>query len=165
MKILGVYDSAGKAAAAARAIRQAQQGDVVAYSPTADARLVDPRKARSSPVRLFTLLGGLVGCAIGIALPVYTMLDWPSVVGGKPMVSIPPIVIIAFELSMLCAALGGFLGFLVLGGLPRVGTSRAGDPRFTNDRFGIVVICGEGQGDAVRANLERAGAAEVTAGV
>ena len=30
MKILGMYDSAGKAAAAASAIRQAQQGDVVA---------------------------------------------------------------------------------------------------------------------------------------
>ena len=165
MKILAVYDSAGKAAAAARAIRQAQLGDVVTYSPTADPRLVEPRTARISPIRLFTLLGGLVGCAIGIALPVYTMLDWPWVVGGKPMISVPPIVIIAFELSMLGAALGGFLGFLVLGGLPRVGTPRAFDQRFTDDRFGIVVTCGEGQGDAVRANLDRAGAEEVRTGV
>ena len=164
MKILGVYDSAGKAAAAARAIRQAQQGDVVAYSATADPLLVDPRKARNSPVRLFTLLGGLVGCAIGIALPLYTMLDLPLVVGGKPIISIPPIVVIAFELSMLCAAVGGFLGFLVLGGLPKVGTDRAFDQRCTDDRFGIVVTCAEGHGDAVRANLERAGAEEVRAG-
>ena len=117
MKILGMYDSAGKAAAAASAIRQAQQGDVVAYSPTAEPRLVEPRTVRSSPIRLFTLLGGLVGGAIGIALPVYTMLDWSLVVGGQPILSIPPIVVIAFELSMLCAALGGFLGFLVLGGI------------------------------------------------
>ena len=164
MKMLGVYDSAGKAAAAARAIRQAQQGDVVAYSPTVDPLLVDPRKARNSPVRLFTLLGGLVGCAIGIALPLYTMLDLPLVVGGKPIISIPPIVIIAFELSMLCAALGGFLGFLVLGGLPRVETGQACDQRCTDDRFGIVVTCAEGHGDAVRAHLERAGAEEVRAG-
>ena len=48
MKILGVYDSAAKAAAAAMAIRQAQQGDVVTYSPTADPPLVDPR-CPSSP--------------------------------------------------------------------------------------------------------------------
>ena len=164
MKILGVYDSAGKAAAAVTAIRHAQQGDVVVHSPTADPLLVDPRKARSSPIRLFTLLGALVGCAIGIALPVYTMLDWPLVVGGKPIISVPPIVVIAFELSMLCAALGGFLGFLLLGGLPRVGTGRAFDQRWTDDRFGIVVTCAEGHGDAVRANLERAGAEEVRAG-
>ena len=165
MKMLAVYDNASKAAAAATAIRQAQLGDVVTYSPTADPRLVEPRTTRISQIGLFTLLGGLVGCAIGIALPVYTMLNWPSVVGGKAMISIPPIVIIAFELSMLCAALGGFLGFLVLGALPRVGTSRAFDQRFTDDRFGIVVTYGEGHGDAVRANLERAGAEEVRAGV
>ena len=121
-------------------------------------------RARSSPVRLFTLLGGLVGCAIGIALPVYTMLDWPLMVGGKPIISIPPIVIIAFELSMLCAALGGCLGFLVLAGLPRIGTGRAFDERWTDDRFGIVVTCAEGDGDAVRAHLERAGAEEVRTG-
>jgi len=163
MKILGMYDSAGKAAAAASAIRQAQQGDVVAYSPTAEPRLVEPRTVRSSPIRLFTLLGGLVGGAIGIALPVYTMLDSSLMVGGQPILSIPPIVVIAFELSMLCAALGGFLGFLVLGGLPTVATG-AFDERCTDDRFAIVVTCAEGDGDAVRANLERAGAEEVRAG-
>ena len=164
MKILGLYNSAGNAAAAASAIRQAQQGEVVAFSPTADPLLVDPRTARSSPIRLVTLLGGLLGCAIGVALPVYTMLDWPLVVGGKPIISIPPIVVIAFELSMLCAALGGFLGFLVLGGLPRVGTGRAFDQRCTDDRFGVVVTCAERHGDAVLSSLERAGAEEVRVG-
>lgn len=164
MKILGVYDSAGKAAAAASAVRQAHQGDVVAHSPTADPLLVDPRTVRNSPLRLVTLLGGLAGCAIGIALPVYTMLDWSLTVGGKPILSIPPIVIIAFELSMLGATLSGFLGFLVLGGLPRMGTGRAFDTRYTDDRFAIVVTCAESDGDAVRAHLERAGAEEVRAG-
>lgn len=164
MKILGMYDSAGKAAAAVTAIRQAQQGDVVTFSPTADPLLIDPRKIRSSPIRLFTLLGALVGCAIGIALPVYTMLDSSLVVGGKPIISVPPIVVIAFELSMLCAALGGFLGFLVLGGLPRVETGRVFDHRCTDDRFGIVVTCPEADGNAVRANLERTGAEEVRTG-
>ena len=41
--------------------------------------------------------GALVGCAIGIALPVYTMLDLPLMVGGKPIIAVPPIVVIAFE--------------------------------------------------------------------
>ena len=76
-----------------------------------------PRPA--SPVRWCTLTGALIGCAAGIALPVYTMQAWPLVVGGKPLVSIPPVVIIAFELSMLGAALGGLIGFLALGGLAR----------------------------------------------
>lgn len=164
MKILGVYDSAAKAAAAATAIQQAQQGDVTTYSPTADPLLVDSRTVRSSPIRLFTLFGALVGGAIGIALPVFTMLDLPLMVGGKPTISVPPVVIIAFELSMLCAALGGFLGFLVFGRLPRVETGPVFDQRCTDDRFGIVVTCSEGDGNVVRANLERAGAEEVRAG-
>ena len=64
MKIIAVYDSAGKTAAAARAIRQAQLGDVVTYSPTADSLLIEPHKAHISPIRLFTLLGGLVASPV-----------------------------------------------------------------------------------------------------
>ena len=165
MRILAVYDSADKAAVGAAAVRQAGLGDVLTYSPTADPVIVAPYPSHISQVRLFTLLGGLLGCAVGIALPMYTMLNWPSVVGGKAMVSIPPIVVIAFELSMLCAALGGFLGFLVLGGLPWFGAPRGFDKRFTDDRFGILVTCSDEQTKTVQVNLEMSGAEEVRQGV
>ena len=56
-----------------------------------------------SPVRVFVLVGGLLGCLSGFALPIYTVLDWPLITGGMPLISIPPFVVIAFELTILFA--------------------------------------------------------------
>lgn len=162
--LLGVYADARAAAQAATALRQAELGDVETLSPTADHALLATVPRPASPVRLFTLIGALAGCAAGISLPVYTMQAWPLIVGGKPLVSIPPIVIIAFELSMLGAALGGLVGFLALSGLAGGRGRRSGaaaERRFTDDRCGVLVTCAERDRAAVRAHLERAGAVEI----
>ncbi len=167
--LVGVYASGRAAADAAAAIRRAGLGEVETVSPTADHAVLAALPRPASPVRLFTLLGALAGCAAGIALPVYTMVDWPLVVGGKPLVSIPPVVVIAFELSMLGAALGGLAGFLALSGLPSLGggtfVGRRRPPdctrRFTVDRFGVLVTCAGARREEVRAHLEQAGAEEV----
>lgn len=164
--VIGVYTDAQAAAQAAEAIRQAELGDVETVSPTADRALLAAVPRPASPVRLFTLLGAAAGCAVGIALPVYTMQAWPLIVGGKPLVSVPPIVIIAFELSMLGAALGGLVGFLALSGLAsgrgRASGAAAAERRFTDDRCGVLVTCAERDRAAVRAQLERAGAVEIS---
>ena len=55
--------------------------------------------ARVSPVRLFTLVGALLGCTAGFSLPIYTVSAWPLITGGKPLFSIPAFVVIAFELD------------------------------------------------------------------
>ena len=107
------------------------------------------------------LIGGLLGCATGFLFPIYTVLDWPLITGGKPLISIPPFVVIAFELTILFGALGGMASFLWLAGLPRVTGQPAPDDRFTNDMNGISVTCLPEDADAVRATLERHGANEV----
>ena len=162
--ILGVYTSGGRAAGAIAAIRRDQLGAVETYSPTADHAIVGTGSPPASPVRLFTLIGGTLGCALGVGLPVYTMVDWPLIVGGKPLISIPPLVVIAFELTMLFAGLSTFIGFLLLAGLPRIRRPSSYDERFTDDRFGVLVTCTREHLDAVRGHLEQAGAAEVRHG-
>jgi hypothetical protein len=91
------------------------------YSPiplhAADELLAVP----PSPLRYFTLAGALSGLAIGFAFPILTVLDWPLNTGGKPLISIPPFVIIAFALTILLGALASFLGFLHLSRLPTPG--------------------------------------------
>ena len=164
--LLGVYEDARGAARAAAAVRAAALGDVETMSPSGDHALLAAVPREASPVRLFTLLGALAGCAAGIALPVYTMQAWPLIIGGKPLVSIPPVVIIAFELSMLGAALGGLVGFLALSGLAggrgRTSGAAAAERRFTDDRCGVLVTCAVRDRAAVRAQLERAGAVEIS---
>jgi molybdopterin-containing oxidoreductase family membrane subunit len=76
-------------------------------------------------------------------------------------VSIPPFVIIMFELTILFTGLATLVSMLVLGRLPRLRPSPTYDPRFTVDRFGVAVACPPGQADAVQAVLREAGAEEV----
>ena len=50
---------------------------------------------KSSPVRIFALVGGLIGAATGYLFPTFTVIDWPLISGNRPLVSIPPFTIIA----------------------------------------------------------------------
>jgi len=159
--ILGIFDEAPKAAAAADALRTDRLGDVTAYAPALDHAIDAALGPGKSPVRVFTLVGGILGCVLGFAFPIYTVLDSPIITGGKPIVSIPPFVVIAFELTILLAALMTVAGFLLLSGLPRVGRGALYDPRFTEDRWGVLVVCVSERADAARARLTQAGAEEV----
>ena len=96
------------------------------------------------------------------------MRDWPLITGGKALYSIPPFVVIAFELTILFGAIAGMLGFLTLSRLPRLpglarpATTLASDPRFSHDCFGVLIPCDdESQREAARAALEAAGAVEI----
>lgn len=75
-------------------------------------------KARPSNVKYFALLGAGSGTVTGFAFTILTSLSWPLIVGGKPIVSLPPFVIIAFALTILFGALSTFFGFLFLARLP-----------------------------------------------
>ena len=161
MEILGIFDRGKTAAAATREILEGGLGEVVSYSPVPDHALDQALHVSVSPVRVFVLVGGLLGCFLGFAFPIYTVLDWPMITGGKPLISIPPFVVIAFELTILLGAIGGMIGFLVLSGLPRVFGRPAPDPRFTNDMTGIAVTCARDHAAAVRSCLERHEAVEI----
>ena len=163
MRMLGVYDEPAKAAVAVATARDAGLADVDSYSPAPNHTLEQLSGPRVSPVRLFTLIGALLGLTTGFALPIYTVSAWPLIVGGKPLIAIPAFVVIAFELTILFGAIGGMLGFLVLARLPRFTPARRTDPRFSNDHFGVEIVCGKKDGAFVRSLLESAGAIEVRA--
>ena len=89
------------------------------------------------------------------------MLNWPLITGGKPIISIPPLVVIGFTVAMLLGAMGGLTGFLSLARLPSLSRPALYDPRFSEDRFGVLVTCESGQAESVRACLRGAGAEEL----
>jgi hypothetical protein len=88
-------------------------------------------------VRYFALAGALAGFGSGLALTIYSVVSYPIVVGGKPIVSLPPFLLIGYLLTILFGALGAFAGFLLLARMPspRGLADEAGVP----DRFVIVV--------------------------
>lgn len=73
---------------------------------------------KTSPMRFFTLLGALFGLFFGFWLTVWTSLDWPILRGGKPIVSIPAFIILAFEVTILFGGIISFIGFLILSKFP-----------------------------------------------
>lgn len=107
--------------------------------PEVEAILPRPR----SRVRFFGLIGAAAGTVSGFALTILTSLSWPLIVGGKPIVSIPPFIIIAFALTILFGALSSFLGFLLLSRLPSIEGILGGEEH--GNAFVIVVERGEGR--------------------
>jgi Protein of unknown function (DUF3341) len=140
--------------------------DMTVYTPIPVHEIEDAveRDRPLSRVRLFTLIGGLTGTATGFFLTIWSSLKWGLVTGGKPIASIPPFVIIAFELTILFGGLCTVLAVLILGRLPRFRPSPGYDPRFTNDKFGVAVHCRPEDRQPVRELLREAGAEEVRFG-
>ena len=160
-RILGVYHDGAQAARATTSICTQQLGEVLVYSPTPDHMILETLQRRTSRIRLFTLMGAGLGCVLGVSLPVYTMLDWPLITGGKSLISIPPLIVIGFAVAMLLGALGAVTGFLCLSRLPSVARPALYDPRFSQDRFGVLVSCDPQKADSIRACLAEAGAEEI----
>ncbi|HEU5260993.1 MAG TPA: DUF3341 domain-containing protein [Gemmatimonadales bacterium] len=160
--VLGVFSHLDATVDAIARLRDAGHTDFTVYSPIPRHEIEDALGQAVSPVRMFTLIGGVAGCAIGAWITLYMSYDWPIVVGGKPIGSIPPYVVIMFEMTVLFGALSTILGiaFNALFAARRLGTV-AYDSRFTNDRFGIFVPCEPARQGQVEKLLRAAGAEEV----
>ena len=161
--VLGIFAHVDTTLQAIRDLRNKGFSDLTVYTPVPVEEIEhEVEKVRPlSKVRLFTLIGALTGTATGFFLTIWSSLKWDLITGGKAPVSIPPFVIIAFELTILLGGLASALAILVLGHLPKLKPSPTYDPRFTLDRFGVAVACSPDKVDAVRSTLTASGAEEV----
>ena len=161
--VLAVFGHLDSTVAAIQSLKDGGHGDeITVYSPVPRHELEAVLKQPTSPVRMWTLIGGITGCGVGAWVTLYMSYDWPVVVGGKPVGSILPYVIIMFEMTVLFGALTTILGLLFNALLAsRHQGTIAYDPRFTNDKFGIFVRCGGDQAPAMESLLKGAGAEEV----
>ncbi len=163
--VLGVFAHVDTTVKALEELKAKGYHDLTVYTPVPVHEIEDvmERDRPVSRVRLFTLIGGLTGTVSGFLLTIWSAMQWNLITGGKPVASIPPFVVIAFELTILFGGIATVIGMIVLGRLPRLSPSPTYDPRFTNDRFGVAVHCAADRGGSVRDILQSAGAEEVRA--
>jgi len=109
------------------------------YTPTPRHEIDEAVGAPLSPVRRFTLIGGLCGVTFGYWIAVWTSEYWPLVVGGKPFASWIPYTIIGFELMVMCGSLATVAGMFTNSRIPKIISTPGFDPRFTGNEFGIYV--------------------------
>jgi molybdopterin-containing oxidoreductase family membrane subunit len=139
--LMGVFDQPDHIAVAARRLKDRGYGDLETYSPAPFPEVDDAVDEKPSRVRLYTLIGGLVGVVTGYALTIWMANDWQIMLGGKPFSSIPPYTIIAFELTILFGGLMTVIGLFVNGKLPSFKLDSAYSARFSAEEFGLVVRC------------------------
>jgi hypothetical protein len=136
-------------------LRKAGFKDLTAYSPYPEHHIEEALGYGESPVRVWTLVGGLTGAATGFAFTVWTSMDWPLVTGGKPIISIPTYVVIAFELTILFGALSTLIGLFWNARLPKIKRPVVYDPEFSSGRFGLYVPASGERASEARRILEK----------
>ena len=95
-------------------------------------------------------------------------IDYPYIISGKPYISLPAFMPVAFELTVLFSSFGAFFGMWALNGLPKFSNPLFTDPRFdrvTDDRFFLYVDSSDELYDesAVREIYEKTGGEHINA--
>ena len=159
--VLGVFAHLDSATDAIRRLRR-EGFEVTSYAPTPRHELEEALETPESPVRIFTLTGAFTGTAAGTALATWSSIDWPLVVGGKEIVSLPAFSVIMFELTILLGALSTVAGLFLLGRLPHIGPPEAPmyHPSFTAGNFGVFAHAPPDRHDDVERSMTDAGGEE-----
>ena len=86
-----------------------------------------------------TFVAGLAGCAFGVWFTWWTSaVDWPLIIGGKPMWSLAAFIPVIFECTILFAALTSVGAMIVINGLPKVDPHII-DPDLTSHKFALFI--------------------------
>ena len=132
------------------------------YTPVPSHEILDILRPARSPVRFVTFAGGITGLVSGIALAEWSSLEWNLVVGGKPVTSIVPFMVVGFELTILLGGIATLLALLLFSALPMRRFPTSGyRPEFSKDRYGLWLGPTEARRPEALSLLEDGGAVEV----
>jgi hypothetical protein len=159
--VTAIYDDIHTVVGAVRSIREEGYEELSTFGPIMEAELEDAIGAPPSPVRRYALIGGLTGCIGGFALTTWSSYYYPLVVGGKALASIPAYVVIAFEMTILFAGISALIGMLIHNRMPTLTLDAAHRPDYTDDRFGVRVVCEPSRTAKVEEILRSYGPGEV----
>jgi hypothetical protein len=157
--VMGLFETREALLDAIAATRARGLGGVTAFAPAYDAGVLDASGAMRSPVAGWTLAGGIAGAVAALLFTVWTVRQWPVLlVSGKPLIAWPPFLIIAFEMTILFAAMSAMTAFLVCAHRARVRSQAAYDPSLSDARFGLLVPCPAAGASEIGALMTKLGA-------
>ena len=161
--ILAEFRTPDELLAAARRAREQGYRDLDAFTPFPVQGLAEVLDIRDSRVLWLGLGGGIFGFLVAVGMQVFVNWHYPLDVGGRPVFALSAFAVIAFELTVLFAALTPAIGMLVMNGLPRLNYPVFSASRFklaSNDRFFLCIKAGDARFDPQKttAFLESTGA-------
>jgi|TARA_B100000686_G_scaffold250982_1_gene261271 hypothetical protein len=162
--IMGVFADTDTAAEGARQLKSAgfvqDDYDVLTGNPYPEGAFGEHVK----PNRLFVfaLAGGFVGFAIAFLFTAATQTAFPLVTGGKPILAIPAMMIIMYEMTLLFAMIFTVTGVIFESRLPRPsGAGPVYDTRITLGYIGLIVTTSEDRLEKAEEALKAAGAEDI----
>ena len=159
--LLGIYSYLDDLLTALKKMKEQQFKVLSVFSPIHFSEVQEIMGHKPSIVRYLTLAGGILGGTSLVGLAVYAHSSFKLITSGKPVLPPIPFVVPFFEGTILLAVIFAVVSWVLKGRLPRVRLPQAYDPRFSEDRFGILVAYTDGQRDIIQRFLKEAGAEEV----
>ena len=160
--LVSVYDMPSDVATVVRKLKARGFEDLTTYSPAPFEAIEEAEDPKPSGVRLFTLIGGLLGVVTGFGMQIWMAMNWPIKIAGKNIAAIPPMWIVGFELTILFGGILTVIGLLIMGGLYPRPLDEHYSPRFSAEEFGVVVHCEERDVSEVESLMRGHNAKEVT---
>ena len=119
--VIGAFDSPDDLVTAGRQIREMGYTKLDAMTPFAVHGIDDALGIPHSKLGWIVVCIGLTGTATALLLQWWTgTINYPLVIGGKPLFDFTFSIPITFELTVLFSAFASLLGMLGLNGLPRL---------------------------------------------
>jgi hypothetical protein len=162
--VLGVFADADSAAEGARRLRSAgftnEDYDVLTGNPYPEGAFGE--HVKKNKLFVYPIAGGFTGFALATLFTVATQAAFPLVTGGKPILAIPAMMIIMYEMSLLFAMIFTVMGVVLESRLPRLsGPGPVYDTRITLGYIGLIATVEEDRVAAARQAFQDGGAADV----
>ena len=109
---------------------------------------------------VFPFIGAACGLAMGLLITIATQLSYPIVTGGKPLLSIPPMINVMYEGIMLGAIMFTVAGIIFESRLPYL-SGTPYDPRISEGLLGVLVTRTNGRLPDAERLLREAGAVDI----
>jgi hypothetical protein len=161
--LLGLYVTPEAAARAMAALRGAgfagSDLEVVTHTPYPEGAFGE------EPVQhhllVFPLVGAACGLVVGLLLTIGVQLAYPMIQGGKPLLSIPPMINVLYEATLLGAIVLTVLGVVFESRLPDF-SGEPHDARIGEGLIGVLVRrLGDGAVERAIQALRQAGALDI----
>ncbi len=160
--LLAIFEDIDPAAHAVDALRglgiHDEQVTVISGTPITEAML--GRKHQWSNVTRFSLGGAIIGFASGCFLAFATPNMYPIIVGGQPLVPVPPSIVVLFEMTMLVMLISTFLGVFLDSRYPSY-TPKEYVPEISDGRIALLLDCPGDMEATITKAMTEAGAESV----
>lgn len=137
--VAGIWLDEHKLVEAAKQVRARGFTKFEAISPFPLHHMDEAMGIPRSFIPWVTFCFGLLGFSFGVWFTWWTSaVDWPVIIGGKPMWSVPAFVPVIFECTILFGALSSVGALLAICGLPKIDPPVI-DPALSSHKFALFI--------------------------